>query len=584
MNILDCCMGLALAVLTLLFSATNVYPADTRKEYVTTSPLYIDGVLYVASYEPINGRGHLRALDLLDSYPVALWDAAENMPLAGEIPSQPDEIDVGNHYRFTLTNLNDELAPLDAGQANELMTHLGLDDAREAELLLYAVRGRRGGELSLPAGNREDPNRLWGISRSSPVLVGRSTVNHAARQRDRTIYVGAEDGMLHAFHVSRFNPEDDSYPVHDWNGGREIWAYLPGSFLPYLQNLPVEGTAPEPVIHLDSTPFVGEFFVDHEGDGRRQWRTLLAATGTNSAQRLSTLFVLDITDPLAPLLLWETQLPGDRVGQTRGVNIGKCADRNSECIYLAASFRSTENSAGFHLLSLDLLSGDILWDASRNYPASGPLYEQTPAIPAFIDIDGDQYADSLILGDLAGQLWVFDIGDGQVLGDGPIYTVPGGIAEPIGITVAVDGNTVVFGTGGISGTSNHYQYALYKVEITRDGGLLQWRYPLQVGEKVWETPLLDTEGNIVSAASKGYDYRIQEADMPSGRLVKLNPKGEMVSEKDTGSAVVNRIVSSRDVFIAVALTGETLQCGTASRLSGPSIVAGSVKILSWRQR
>ena len=71
------CFGLWLA------GGNPALASDLPQEYVTTSPVLADGVLYVASSISPGHRGHLRAIDLVDIFPVTLWDAAERMPLAG---------------------------------------------------------------------------------------------------------------------------------------------------------------------------------------------------------------------------------------------------------------------------------------------------------------------------------------------------------------------------------------------------------------------------------------------------------------------------------------------------------------------
>ena len=135
--------------------------ADLQQEEVTTTPVYADGVLYTASTETVSRRGHLRAIDVLDTFPKVLWDAADPVPPAGTGRTQPESVHPDNLYRTVFTNLNDFLLPLEAGQAERLQLILGSASVAEAELLLHAVRGRRGGTPELIAGTAEDPQRLW---------------------------------------------------------------------------------------------------------------------------------------------------------------------------------------------------------------------------------------------------------------------------------------------------------------------------------------------------------------------------------------------------------------------------------------
>lgn len=593
-------MGSKVACLLLCFgcwlaSHNTALASDLQQEYVTTSPVLAGGVLYVASSTYPWHRGHLRAIDILDTSPATLWDAAERVPLAGvggqsgDLASSdpPGRIQRDNLYRSLFTNLAGEQVPLAAEQAGVLQSALAAASIAEAEMLLHAVRGRRGGSPERVAGSGEDPLRLWSVSRSSPALVGRGPVNSGAGQRDQVLYAGAEDGMLHGFFVSRWDTEAASYLVDDPDGGTELWAYLPGSFLPHLVEQPLDDYVDELAIHLDGSPVVRELFLDLDGDGRRTWSTLLVATGTIVQRRRSCLFVMDITDPYQPELLWEKLLPGDAVGRSRGVTVDSCGDAPAaaHCIYLTADSSAGEERPGIHALALKLETGQALWTFSASYAASGPVAEATPAVPALMDLDGNGRSDTLVFGDLAGRLWALDLDDGRAYFDAPAYQVPGGPAEPIGAGVAVQGRLAVFGTGGVEHADNSYPYGVYAVELLPDGGVLRWTYPLAAGEKVWEVPVIDAGGNLLFGTAVDYLSLARSGEQPtSGRVVALNRAGEEQASRDIAAATVGRIATAPGVAVSVALTGAVTQFGTASRLTGPVRSPGPVRILSWRQR
>ncbi len=581
------CLGLSLA------EGSQALASDLTQEYVTTSPVLDDGVLYVGSSTYPWHRGHLRAIDILDIFQDTLWDAAERMPLAGvgdnpgeQVNSDPPAvIQTDNQYRSIFTNIAGTLLPFTAGQAASLHSLLGVASSAEAEVLLHAVRGRRGGSLDQVAGSDEEPQRLWSISRSSPLLVGRSSVSSVLRQRDKVIYAGAEDGMLHAFFVSRWDAGVGNYLIDDPDGGKELWAYLPGSFLPHLKEQPLDNDLGELAVHLDGSPLVRELFLDLDGDGRRRWYTLLVATGTMVQSRRSCVFVMDISDPYQPELLWEKILPGDAVGRTRGVTLDSCgvASVSSNCLYLTADF-TEGNREGIHALAMELETGQALWQFTAPYLETGLVAEATPAVPVLMDLDGNGESNTLIFGDLVGQLWALGLEDGRAYGDAPIYLVPGGAAEPIGAGVVVHGRTAIFGTGGVEYSDDRYQYAVYAVDVLRDGGRLRWIYPLAVGEKVWETPNVDASGNLIFGTAVDYLSLARSGEqLTTGRIISLNRDGEEDVSRDAGAATLGRVVTAPGVAISVALTGEVTQFGTVSRLTGPAGRTGSVKILSWRQ-
>jgi outer membrane protein assembly factor BamB len=340
-------------------------------------------------------------------------------------------------------------------------------------------------------------------------------------------------------------------------------------------------------VHLDGSPVVRELFLDLDGDGLYRWQTLLVASGTLVQSRRSNLFVLDITDPYQPELLWELLLPGDQVGRTRGVSIGRCGPdvTSKECLYLTTDSGGDDNSRAVHALALSLDSGHLLWQFTASYPVSTVVTRATPAVPALMDLSGDKRSDTLVFGDMVGRLWALDLVDGRARGDAPVYVTPGGAAEPIGAGVAVHDRLAIFGTGGVEGANETASYALYAVEILPDGGRLRWRSPLRAGERVWEIPQLDAAGNVVFATARDYRSFVSPGEtVTRGRLVALNQAGEETLSRDLSAAALGRVVMAPGVVLAVSLTGEVAQLGEVSHLRGPAGEQGSVRIMSWRQR
>jgi outer membrane protein assembly factor BamB len=393
--------------------------------------------------------------------------------------------------------------------------------------------------------------------------------------------------MLHAFFVSRWNAQGGGYLIDDPDGGAELWSYLPGSFLAHLESQPVDNGSAGLAVHLDGSPEVRELLLDLDGDGVRHWHTLLAATGTILLDRKSCLLILDISDPNRPHLLWETLLPGQTVGRTRGVAIDGCpaTEDMHGCLYLTADHAGGDDAPGIHALALDLVTGKLLWQFSASYAASGPVAGATPAVPGLMDVDGDHRNDTLVFGDLVGRLWALDLENGRPYGEGPVYQVPGGAAEPIGAGVAVQGQVAVLGTGGVEGSDDSRQYAVYAIEITPAGSRLLWVYNLAPGEKVWAKPVIDVSGNLLLGTAHNYLARaLGEEPETSGRMVALDNSGREVLARQLSAAVVAGPVSGPGVTVLVTLTGEASRLGNALRQEVPASPPVSVRILSWRER
>ncbi|MEO7939184.1 MAG: PilC/PilY family type IV pilus protein, partial [Burkholderiaceae bacterium] len=152
-----------------------------------------------------------------------------------------------------------------------------LSDAQRADLgsssILEFLRGDRSNESSARGKLlRQRDSVLGDIVHSRPYLVQDST--------DPTIFVGANDGMLHAINASCASAVLSS--GCDVNGGKERWAYVPSMLLPRMRNLAVE-------------PYVHDYYVDGQINVKKiaagSKRLLVGGLGAGG----KGLFALDIT-------------------------------------------------------------------------------------------------------------------------------------------------------------------------------------------------------------------------------------------------------------------------------------------------
>ena len=130
--------------------------------------------------------------------------------------------------------------------------------------------------------------------------------------RKRMIYVGANDGMVHAFVAGKWNNVDQEWvsdPASDSDIGKELWAYIPSNILSKLKELarPTYGIE-SGCVHrfmVDLSPQAWEVYIDPTGAGseaNRQWRTVLIGGERGGGDDF---FALDVTDPDNPTVLWE---------------------------------------------------------------------------------------------------------------------------------------------------------------------------------------------------------------------------------------------------------------------------------------
>jgi hypothetical protein len=128
--------------------------------------------------------------------------------------------------------------------------------------------------------------------------------------RNKVIYVGANDGMVHAFLLGKYVGGKWVYsPKEDAQIGKELWAYIPSTMLSELKVLASSSYGNDPGCKhrfmVDLSPQAWDVFIDHDNDGSREWRTVIVG-GLRGGGDL--LFALDVTDPSDssyPKVLWE---------------------------------------------------------------------------------------------------------------------------------------------------------------------------------------------------------------------------------------------------------------------------------------
>src|SRR3990172_9346485 len=185
--------------------------------------------------------------------------------------------------------------------------------------------------------------RLGDIFHSTPVVVGAPSLFFTAPgfstnvgsgtsflqdkiHRQRVIYAGSNDGMLHAFNAGIWDTtlSPPAYNAGGVGGGNELFGYIPNNLLPSLKNMTVTTTSTHQYM-VDSSPKAADVWLDADNDGLQEtleWKTVII-TGERKGGR--GLFALDITSPENldsvsdpyPVPLWEiTNATVPNFGQT----------------------------------------------------------------------------------------------------------------------------------------------------------------------------------------------------------------------------------------------------------------------------
>ena len=129
--------------------------------------------------------------------------------------------------------------------------------------------------------------------------TGYTTFKSDQASRQGMVYVGANDGMLHAFNA---------------DNGSESWAYIPSMLLPRLYKLADKNYSNNHQYYVNATPQQGDVYYDGT------WKTILVG-GLGRGGR--GFYALNVTDPTSPAVLWEfTADTAAGNGYTRDADLG----------------------------------------------------------------------------------------------------------------------------------------------------------------------------------------------------------------------------------------------------------------------
>ena len=298
------------------------------------------------------------------------------------------------------------------------------------------------------------------------------------------VYVGANDGMFHAFDGRATGA----------TRGREEYAYIPATALGHMGNL----LFPYVVGDDADQVFQHRYFVDgpvvvSDAYFGGSWRTVVV--GTSGAGGRSV-FALDVTNPDSIDVLWEVNnlITGNNaisrnIGHVVGKPVVVPVDTDSG-IRWKAVFGNGYNSQNQQavLFVVDIQNGNVETIVATESDVDLPGYNglgNLVAIDRYRDRpDGtstegrDGMADTVYAADQNGAVWKFDLRDNSVDFDGePLYvardaagnrqTITGGLEAAAG---PGGGVMVYFGTGSFSFTRDALEDSAQSVYAVLDAG------------------------------------------------------------------------------------------------------------------
>jgi type IV pilus assembly protein PilY1 len=274
-----------------------------------------------------------------------------------------------------------------------------------------------------------------------------SAFKTAMATRPGTAYVGANDGMLHAFDAAT---------------GQERWAYIPSMVLPNLYKLADKNYATKHQYFVDNTPETGDICPLAPGATctAAQWKTILVG-GLNRGGK--GYYALDITDPSEPKLLWEFTASGE-LGYSYGNPKITKLKNGTWVVLLGAGYNNRDGQGRLYVLNANTGApisaiGSISTGVGSAGAPSGLAKISAHAISPMTD----NTTIAAYGGDMFGNLWRFDVNgdigatgyDAQLLAS---FKDASGKAQPITVKMleaTISGKPVVFaGTGRYLGTTD----------------------------------------------------------------------------------------------------------------------------------
>lgn len=220
-------------------------------------------------------------------------------------------------------------------------------------------------------------------------LLGDPEADPPVSARREMMYVGANDGMLHAF---------------DAGTGAERFAYVPSAALAAMNGLTSPNYSHRFIV--DGSLRVADVYDDAGGSG--SWRSVLIGSQGRGGRQV---FALDITDPVAfgaSKVLWE--FTDSDLGKFIGKPVFTRLNTGRWAVLLGNGYNS-DQYRGF-LFVIDALTGALIRkiDTGPCPTADDPCVSNGLADVTPWDDDGDGNVDYAYAGDLRGNVWRFDIG------------------------------------------------------------------------------------------------------------------------------------------------------------------------------
>ena len=252
---------------------------------------------------------------------------------------------------------------------------------------------------------RTRDSRLGDIIGSQPLFVNRpmrqykdegyATYKGTAQNRKPMVYVGGNDGMLHAFYA-----EADLSKTTTVGGvtvpiaAREAWAFVPTAVMPEMPRLASTEYESSHRYFVDGSPVQADIKVGNV------WKTILVG-GFNKGGK--GYYALDISDPEAPVGLWQTNIA--TMGQSYGRPLVSKLPDGTWAVFLTSGYNNSDGVGRVYVLNAS--TGAVI----QTITTSGSGLKE---LNNFVkDPSGDNTTNLLYGGDILGNIWRFQWNTGS---------------------------------------------------------------------------------------------------------------------------------------------------------------------------
>ena len=390
----------------------NRISAGTAVSTITTSA---ESASYLirAKFLPLSWQGFLEAFTqpYFDGK-TPLWEAGQ--VLADRIDlNSADDREIFTYIGSELTDKKQDFERDNPTLVDALNSEWSESDDSEVQDIIDFLRGKDSND-----GGKYRDRKGWylgDIIYSAPAVVGHprsfflendyQTFKSNNLNRSTMVYVGANDGMLHAFNSS---------------DGSEAWSFIPEHIRQYLTNLTLEACHKYYVDLTATASDVYDVAWKSGGNDWTGWKTVLLGGNRLGGEEY---FALDITDPAADSvsILWDKVLFSGRksstmpfVGKVKALE-GDSGEVDKWLAIITSGYDESDSRTGM-VAAVNFTDGtkETIWKegnaefnqlATQVKSGTNPYYSLTS--PVGVDSDNDGYLDLIYAGDTEGGLWKF---------------------------------------------------------------------------------------------------------------------------------------------------------------------------------